>query len=165
MNLSKEQMIGITYLIGLAIVLFLVWKVYNFMFGQDEDEKAIEEGLKDIENKKLKGNMFEQQWYNNLVKTYGLDKVKSAQNKNAVPYAISKAKLLADNLDEFYVTDNQANIIIGVFNGAPSQLSIFWLGHWYKKETGVDLLADLEEGLDDNELAKVLTAINKKPLM
>lgn len=157
----------------LIVALVIVYIIYQKIFGNSEDEDKIEQSNEQLENQTktvgtktvtLTGNLFEKPWFDKVVQLYGAASVNSYNQSRGSQYIID-ADVLEDNLNEYYVTDDQANAVLAIIKKAPTQMYINGVAYQYTKRHGRDLENDLKDGLDDDELAVALSALAKKPVM
>lgn len=150
---------AIIKLIIVFAILILAYKIYNGIFGKDDDESKIEEL-----DSKVSDILDFPTYMKALGKKYSAAKIGAAVVVGGSAKVRAAAKILDDCLDEKYVTDEQESKAIAALNSMSNRAQISFLSKFYSDEYERSLQQDLG-ALDDAPLAKAYkTIIAKKDI-
>ena len=157
----------ILILVALLVAYFIFKQIksgVSTFFGANPDDV---EQAKELEVKS------EVQGYSPLSPYYSkniFEKVSSSERYELVKKTqFTQSQAVAKKVDKlltgFYISDEDANKIIGLIDTFKSRYNVSAFAALYPKYTkGADLEADMKKYLDADELAELFKRINKKPI-
>ena len=141
------------------IIIFLVYKVYDFFFGKTADEKTIDK------NEPLVQNVLDPGLGNIKKPTDYFTKQKALLTPAFITSITNDAYNLNNVLKNLYLTDNDESYVISMIKKQPSKWHVNQLSAKYQALGYGDLMSDIKNGLDDEPLAELYRVISVKPII